>query len=292
MADEDSSVRGIPEGTLEAQIIEPSHDALVQSLGDSGNKKYIRFVLAALSSIPWVGGVMGIIGAAADLKADKEQDKTNILQKLWLEEHKEKIKELGITFADIFSRLDNFGQEVQERIESPAYLGLVKKNFRAWDQADTVEKKQMLKKLITNAGALTLCPDDLIRLFIDWLGLYHEAHFAVIKEIYQDPGVTRGEIWDRIHGERPREDSAEADLYRYLIRDLSTGGVIRQARDTDSQGRFMKRHAKKHSQSGHPSSVMESAFEETKPYVLTELGSQFVHYVMEDVVTALEQPTS
>jgi hypothetical protein len=30
--------------------------------------------------------------------------------------------------------------------------------------------------------------------------------------------------------------------------------------------------------------VMESAFEDTKPYVLTELGKQFVHYVMEDVV--------
>jgi hypothetical protein len=32
---------------------------------------------------------------------------------------------------------------------------------------------------------------------------------------------------------------------------------------------------------------MESAFENTKPYVLTELGKQFVHYVMEDVVPAI-----
>ncbi len=32
---------------------------------------------------------------------------------------------------------------------------------------------------------------------------------------------------------------------------------------------------------------MESAFESTKPYVLTELGKQFVHYVMEDVVPAI-----
>jgi hypothetical protein len=30
-----------------------------------------------------------------------------------------------------------------------------------------------------------------------------------------------------------------------------------------------------------------SAFEDTKPYVLTELGKQFVHYVMEDVVPQL-----
>jgi len=29
---------------------------------------------------------------------------------------------------------------------------------------------------------------------------------------------------------------------------------------------------------------MESSFAGTNPYVLTELGKQFVHYVMEDVV--------
>jgi hypothetical protein len=29
---------------------------------------------------------------------------------------------------------------------------------------------------------------------------------------------------------------------------------------------------------------MESAFKDTKAYVLTELGKQFVHYVMEGVV--------
>ena len=39
------------------------------------------------------------------------------------------------------------------------------------------------------------------------------------------------------------------------------------------------------------SRVMESAFENTKPYVLTELGKQFVHYVMEDVVSQLGGPT-
>ena len=32
---------------------------------------------------------------------------------------------------------------------------------------------------------------------------------------------------------------------------------------------------------------METPFEETKPYVLTELGKQFIHYVMEDVAPQL-----
>jgi hypothetical protein len=33
---------------------------------------------------------------------------------------------------------------------------------------------------------------------------------------------------------------------------------------------------------------MESAFEDSKPYVLTELGKQFVHYTMSEVVGRIE----
>jgi hypothetical protein len=88
-------------------------------------------------------------------------------------------------------------------------------------------------------------------------------------------------------GAAPREDSAEADLFRYLIRDLSMGGVIRQDRETDAYGRFVKKDTKGVShQAG--SLVMESAFEESKPYVLTALGKQFVHYVMVDVVPQID----
>jgi hypothetical protein len=174
------------------------------------------------------------------------------------------------TLSDIFVRLDNFGAEVEQRIESPEYLALVKKAFRSWDEADTTDKKQMFKKLITNAAAIRLCPDDLIRLFLHWIEQYHETHFVVIKEIYRHPESTRGAIWDNIRGSRPREDSSEADLFRYLIRELSTGGVIRQARETDMAGHFLKRDARGQSHQS-ASRVMESAFESTKPYVLSTM---------------------
>ncbi len=270
--------------TVRNELISEHQDALVNSLGGGKSKKYVRFILAALSSIPWVGG---FLGAAASFTAEKDQEKINDLHKLWLEEHREKIRELGITLSDIFGRLDGFGDEIQERIESPQYLALVKQTFRSWDQADTTEKKQMLKKMITNAGAIKLCSDDLIRLFIGWINLYHEAHFMVIKEISKNPEITRAEIWDTIHGERPREDSADADLFKYLIRDLSTGGVIRQQRETDMEGNFLRRRTRPQPR-GSGSTTMESAFEDSKLYVLTELGKQFVHYVMEDVVTQIE----
>jgi hypothetical protein len=138
----------------------------------------------------------------------------------------------------------------------------------------------MLKKLITNSGVITLAQDDLVRLFLEWIEKYHEFHFVVIREIYKNPRITRGVIWERIRGEMPREDSAEADLFKLLIRDLSTGGVIRQERETDYAGNFVRSSS---SRRGSRSSTLESAFEDTKPYVLTELGAQFVHYVMDDV---------
>ncbi len=267
----------------EGESLGAAQEALMEKLGHGRYRKFGRFFMAALSSIPWVGSV---IGAAASLSAETDQEQINDLHRLWLAEHREKAEELIRTLVQIFERLDNFGEDIQERIESPEFLALVKKCFRSWDEADTQEKRQMLKKLISNAGAIKLCPDDLIRLFILWIDQYHEAHFAVIKEIYRDPGTTRGEIWDNIHGQRPREDSSEADLFKLLIRDLSTGGVVRQERETDVYGRFRRKTPARRSPAT-TSGVMESAFEETKPYVLTELGKKFVHYVMEDVVSQL-----
>ncbi len=264
-------------------LTEPSQASLVEKLTGGKYKKFVRFIAAALSAIPWIGGV---ISASASLSAERDQQEINDLHRLWLQEHSDKAQELANTLGEIFSRLDGFGEQIQERIESPEFLALVKKTFQSWDQADTQEKKQMLKKLLTNAGAITLCSDDLVRLFISWIDQYHELHFSVIKEIYRDPGITRGEMWDVIRGERPRDDSAEADLFKLLIRDLSTGGVIRQERETDGYGRFRRKRRTAQTRAA-ASSVMESAFEETKPYVLTELGKQFVHYVMEDVVPQL-----
>ena len=256
---------------------------LAKALGGGNRKKYSRFVLASLGSIPWVGG---FLAASSAIDAENEQGKVNELTRLWLEEHKTKLEELGRTLSEIITRIENFDQVVQDRIESPQYLSLVRQGFREWDQSDTQEKRDLIRRLLTNAGASTLCPDDLIRLFLDWINAYHEAHFLVIKQIYQNPGITRGSIWDRIYGARPRENSAEADLFKLLIRDLSTGSVIRQHRPTNARGQYIKQTGKKRVTAS--ASVMKSAFDNTEPYELTELGTQFVHYTMEDVVMRLD----
>ncbi|MFA8361337.1 hypothetical protein ACEPT7_26035 [Burkholderia ubonensis] len=150
-------------------------------------------------------------------------------------------------------------------------------------KADTEEKRRYVANLVTNAAGTRLCSDDVIRLFIDWLDTYHESHLAVIREIYTNPGSTRFDIWSAIYGDLVREDSAEADLYKLLIRDLSTGGVIRQARDTNADGQFLRKQTACR-QAGPANATVESAFEGSKQYVLTELGKQFVHYSMNEVV--------
>ena len=76
--------------------------------------------------------------------------------------------ELGLTFQEIQKRFDSFGDEIDQRLESEAYLALVRKAFRAWDQADTQEKRRMLANVIINAGSTRACADDIIRLFNDW----------------------------------------------------------------------------------------------------------------------------
>lgn len=223
---------GSEETTQSDSAVECAREELIEKLTGKKKSKYARFIVAAaLGSIPWVGGVLS---AAVALNSESGQEKLTEIQKLWLHEHEEKIKKLGTTLGQILERLDSLGDEIKERVESEEYLGLIRKGFQAWDRADTEEKRDLIRKLLTNAGGSKLCPDDLVRLFIEWIDKYHEAHFKVIREIYREPNVTRGRIWEAINGTQPREDSSEADLFKLLIFDLTTGHVIRQDRATNA----------------------------------------------------------
>jgi hypothetical protein len=243
-----------------------------------------KFILAALGSIPWVGG---FIAAAASFKTEETGIKENALQSEWLREHETKIRELQTTLGEIDGRFQSLGGAIDERLQSKEYLVLVRKAFRLWDSAETSEKRAYAANIVVNSAGTRVCSDDVVRLFLDWLSVYHESHFAVVREIFRNPSVTRYEVWTALYGEPPKENSAEADLFRLLIRDLSTGGVIRQQRETDLAGHFLRKPRRR---TGVPApTTMESAFEDSKPYVLTELGRQFVHYTMNEVVTRLDK---
>jgi hypothetical protein len=119
-------------------------------------------------------------------------------------------------------------------------------------------------------------------LFIDWIERYHEAHFAVMKEVYQHEPITKWRIWANMHpGEtRPRDDSAKVKLFSYLTRELNLGGIIELDREVDSMGQRIR--TQRHSPRPQ-SSTLQSPLDDEKDWVLSELGKEFVRYVMEDV---------
>ena len=247
---------------------------------------FARFALACLGGIPFAGGAFG---GAAGAWAEREQARLNKLFEAWLKLQEEELKEIGITLVEVMSRLDANDPVVQERTESPEYLSLVRKCFRDWSAAESEEKRKYVRNLLTNAAACRLTSDDIVKLFVQWINDYSESHFAVIRDVYQNPRATRRSTWQRIHGANVREDSAEADLFKLLYRDLSTGGIVRIHRPTDGAGNFLKKSTKGKRLGQSKSRVMKSAFDGDSPYELTKLGQQFVHYTMNEIVPKLPE---
>jgi hypothetical protein len=86
---------------------------------------------------------------------------------------------------------------------------------------------------------------------------------------------------------RSEKDSAEADLYKLLFRDLSTGQIFRQHRETDYYGNFVAKTPKRRPKGSGPKPIV-SAFDDNKGYDLIELGKQFVHYAMTELPPKIE----
>ena len=243
---------------------------------DSPRKRALKkFALAAISVIPWVGPLI-VAGIELAGKGDKVDD----LQCQWLESHRVKFQRLHETLRQIAERLASFGEAVDARLEDPKFLTLVEKSFQSWDRATTDEKRDYIRRLVANAAATSLCDDDLVRLFLDWIDRYDETHFKVIKAIYKQNGINRRSIWLKMHSTIPRDDSSEADLFKLLIHDLTLGHVIRQKRQTTISGKFVKKPKGGRSP---VTGTMQTPFDSEKPYELTQLGVQFVHYVMDEV---------
>jgi hypothetical protein len=200
----------------------------------------------------------------------------------------DELAEKAQTILEIMARLDMQDAKIAERVASPEYQSLVRKAFREWSGAESEEKRKLVRNILVNAAASDLTSDDVVRLFLQWLNTYSEFHFTVIAAIYNDAGVTRARIWEKVGKAEVREDSAEADLFKLLIRDLSTGSIIRQHREKDYAGNFLRKSATRRRKGAPMSPTVESAFEDTKGYELTELGQQFVHYAMTDLPPRIE----
>lgn len=209
----------------------------------------------------------------------------------WFQLEEEEAQEMGVTLIGVLNRFNLDSLKIRKRVESPQYLQLIKKVLRNWSFSESKEKITFIRNLLVNAANLELVPDNVIKLFIDWVAKYSEEHLAIIQEIKNNPGVTRKEIWIRLYKDIPPEDSAEADLYKFIILELTTGHLIRQRREKDYSGRFVKQKQplKRKKDFGEQSQQITSAFDDEKKYELTELGNQFTKYTMEDRSTVSKQ---
>lgn len=102
---------------------EDSISAALQALEPTKRQRVVRkVILAALGSIPWVGGILTAIQSYQD---ESGQVRTNQMQREWLEEHRRKMQLLSADLAEVVNRLQDLGDESDTRIESEEYLSLV-----------------------------------------------------------------------------------------------------------------------------------------------------------------------
>ncbi len=265
---------------------EELENQMTEALTHGYGPKVARLALAIIGgAVPLLGGA---VSGAAGAWSESEQDHFNRVAASWMQLQKDEIKEIGITIAEILTRLDLNDENIRKRIESPEYLSLLKKSFRDWSAAESEAKRLLIRNLLSNAAASNICTDDVIRMFIQWINDYSEMHFKVIRWIYKNAGCTRKAIWMGVHGAVVREDSAEADMFKLLIRDLSTGSLIRQHREKDYYGNLIKKTRKP--SGGQSSQNLKSAFDDEEEYELTELGKQFVRYTMDEVMPRIAAP--
>lgn len=251
--------------------------------------KVSRGALQAVGgAIPFAGGVFSAI---AGTWSEGEQEKINRFFEDWVRMLQDELSEKENTILEIMARLDLQDEVISDRISSSEYQSLVKKTFREWSGAESEDKRIYIRNILSNAAATSISSDDVVRMYIDWINQYSELHFKVIGAIYNSEGITRGEIWRKIGKGHVREDSADADLYKLLIRDLSTGGIIRQHREVDRFGNFVQKAPSKRRTKGSGPKPPVSAFDESEGYDLTGLGKQFVHYAMSELPLKIEFQT-
>ena len=255
---------------------------LPQKVPSSKRGRTGRAVLNTLGAVPFAGG---LFSAAAGYWGEKEEERANEFLKNWIEMVHDEIREKERTILEIMARVDLHDEAIEERITSDSFQGLLKKSFREWPAAESEEKRLLLRNLLANAASSSVSSDDVVRLFIDWLNIYSPFHFEVIAGIYNANGITRAGIWQKVGKAVVPENSADADLFKLLIRDLSMGGIIRQHREVDYYGNFIKKPSRPRGGAG---SKTVSAFDDVEGYELTALGQQFVHYAMTEITPKIE----
>jgi len=100
-------------------VIESIKAEIELSIPTRRQRIFEAIALAALGSIPWVGGVIAAASSAASRYRDGEsQSQRDDLLKEWPLEQQEKLQKLRVTLEQMVLRLEGFGEEVEGRLTS------------------------------------------------------------------------------------------------------------------------------------------------------------------------------
>ncbi|MDR0484009.1 MAG: hypothetical protein LBH40_01845 [Alphaproteobacteria bacterium] len=255
------------------------------------NSKTTRAGLNIVAGLIPYGG--GFFSALAGHLGEKEQDKINDFLNFQIQMLKDEWKEKEFTFAEITQRLDWQDDIISHKVSSEEFQSLCKKAFRDWGAIGSEDKRKYVRNVLVNSASDNQTGYEIVKLFLDWIQKYSDLHFNIMKIIYNKDGITRYDIWKDLYPNIniPREDSQEADLYKLIIRDLSTGGIIRQYKEVNYRGEFIKNGPTGSKIPNGNSSTMKSAFDNEENYVLTKLGQDFIHFATNEITPKLDYKT-
>src|SRR6185312_14922356 len=152
--------------------------------GGKAWEKIARGALQAIGgAIPFAGG---LLSAGAGAWSEQEQERVAEFLRAWIQMLEDEIREKEATIAGIVTRLDMQDEAISGRVRSDEYQSLLKKAFRNWQGAESAKKREYIRNILSNAAAASLTSDDVISLFLDWIGKYSELHFLVIADIYHN----------------------------------------------------------------------------------------------------------
>ena len=150
-----------------ANIVSSTGDELPEE-GKAGRAARGALQIAS-GAVPLVGGILSAIAGAW---SENEQAKVNRFFDQWVRMLEEEIREKEATVIEIMARLNLQDEKITARVESREFQSLVKKTFRDWAGAESEDKRVLIRNLLSNAAASTVSSDDVVRMFIDWIGQY------------------------------------------------------------------------------------------------------------------------
>ena len=97
-----------PESNLPVEAIQAE---LSRASSTRSRRVFEKFLMAAIGSIPWVGG---FLSAAASIPGDEKAIRGDNLRSEWLQEHERKLRQLRETLDEVSDRFEKLGPAIDE----------------------------------------------------------------------------------------------------------------------------------------------------------------------------------